>query len=90
VNRVENIQSKDNKMFVTFGTAHHHKVENKRTGKTVVFDSNCIGVIHADSYPKGRQIAFEIFGSKFCFVYFEEAFNEEEYSWATRGLIEVN
>jgi len=90
MNKIEDIQNKDGKMFVTFGTAHRHKVKNERTGKDVVLDSNCIGVIHADSYQKGRQIAFEIFGPKFCTSYFEDEFNEEEYTWATRGLIEVN
>jgi len=88
--KVEDIQDKNGKMFITFGTAHTHEVKNGRTGKNVVLNHLCVGVIHADSYEKGRMIAFETFGPKFCFSYFEDRFEEHEYGWATRGLIEVN
>ena len=72
------------KFYVTFGTAHTHKVEDK------VFDSNCVAVIDADSYAEGRGDAFNFFGPKFAFIYDEEDF---DHGWMDRyyprGFVEV-
>jgi len=50
--------------YVTFGTAHRHVIND------VVYDTDCIAVIPSKSAQEGRAKAFEYFGSKFCFEYF--------------------
>lgn len=52
--------------YLTFGQAHAHSVN----GKT--FDKDCYAAIEAPSYEKAREIAFEIFGPKWAFMYEKE------------------
>lgn len=72
------------KTYVTFGQAHTHHVN----GKT--FDCNCVAVIHHTKPEEGREIAFEVFGRNFCFVYPEEHFDFEEMEYYPRGCIDLN
>lgn len=72
------------KTFITFGQAHTHHV-NGRT-----FDCNCVAVIHHTEPEEGREIAFEVFGRKFCFEYPESIFDFDSMKFFPRGLINLN
>jgi hypothetical protein len=67
------------KTFVTFGQSHVHRVNNK------TFDKDCVAVVHGD-----RETVFELFGSKFCFEYPEEHWDESILHFFPRGYIEAN
>lgn len=69
--------------YVTFGQDHAHRVN----GKT--FDCDCVAAIQADNAADGREKAFELFDRKFCFEYFEDAFDKESMRYYPRGIIEV-
>ena len=72
------------KTYVTFGHAHTHSVN----GHTL--DKDCVAVINSESSEKGRELAFEFFGNKFCFEYPEEHFDMEKMKYFPRGTIEIN
>ena len=67
--------------YVTFGQEHVHSIN----GKT--FDKNCVAVIESDDAVSGRAKAFELFGPKFCFEYYNDM---PDMSYFPRGLVEVN
>ena len=69
--------------FVTFGQIHTHRV-NGRT-----FDCDCVAVIECTDAEDGRRKAFEYFGQKFCFTYYEEQFDHDSLRYFPRGLIHV-
>ncbi|MCR4307484.1 MAG: hypothetical protein NUV80_02910 [Candidatus Berkelbacteria bacterium] len=66
--------------YVTFGQSHAHSIG----GKT--FDKDCVAVIPSETAKEGREKAFEIFGPKFCFEYFNRL---PTMSYFPRGLIEI-
>ena len=55
------------KTYVTFGHNHTHHID----GKT--YDKDCVAVIYANDEIEGRNLAFKIFGTKFCFEYPENS-----------------
>jgi len=67
--------------FVTFGQEHVHSVN----GKT--FDKDCVAVLRAPNAGEGRSRAFEVFGTKFCFEYYNKPPNMEHFP---RGVIPVD
>lgn len=69
--------------YITFGQAHTHRVN----GKT--FDCDCVATIRAETAEAGRKEAFELFGRKFCFEYFDDAFDHTTMHYFPRGLIAV-
>jgi O-phosphoseryl-tRNA(Cys) synthetase len=71
------------KTYVTFGQDHVHRVN----GKT--FDHNCVAVIESPSSEEGRAKAFELFGPKFCFEYFDTEWDEKSMKYYPRGYMEV-
>jgi hypothetical protein len=71
------------KTYVTFGQVHVHSVN----GKT--FDKDTVAVIESESPEKGREIAFETFGDKFCFEY-PEAHWEGKMEYFPKGYVNVN
>lgn len=72
------------KVYVTFGQDHAHSVG----GKT--FDKNCVASIECKDYGHGRELAFEIFGDKWCFAYNEQNINTVDIDrFFPRGIIEV-
>jgi len=71
------------KTYVTFGQGHTHRVNNK------TFDCDCVAVIEASSSIEGREKAFEYFNGKFCFEYFDDAFDFDMLKYFPRGLIAV-
>lgn len=71
------------KTYVTFGSAHKHKINGK------FFDWNCVAVIKCKDAEHGRQLAFEYFGVKFCLEYHEDDFNANM-KYFKRGFINVN
>jgi hypothetical protein len=71
------------KTYVTFGQQHVHRVCNQ------TLDRDCVAVIECSSASDGREKAFEYFGNKFCFRYFETDFDPEIMKYFPRGLIEV-
>jgi len=72
------------KTYVTFGQEHTHRI----VGHTL--DKDCVAVITSDSAEEGRKIAFDLFGSKFCFEYPEGFFDFELMKYFPRGFIKVN
>lgn len=68
------------KTYITFGQSHTHRVN----GKTL--DCDCVAAIESASHDEGRTKAFEYFGDKFCFSYFEKA---PDMRYFPRGVIEV-
>jgi len=66
--------------YVTFGQAHTHRL----AGKT--FDKDCVAVIPSETQEEGRGKAFEYFGDKFCFEYFNK---QPEMKYFPRGLIKL-
>jgi len=72
------------KTYVTFGQIHVHSI-NGRT-----FDKDCVAVIESESAAKGRELAFQYFGKKFCFEYPENHFKMDSMEYFPRGLIKVN
>jgi hypothetical protein len=72
------------KTMVTFGQDHAHSVNG------MTFDKDCVAVINHTQPHEGRELAFEIFGNKFCFEYPEDKFNPEDMVYFPRGYIEVN
>ncbi len=71
------------KTYVTFGQEHAHSIN----GKT--FDKDCVAVIEADGPADGRRKAFEYFGPKFSFEYFEDEWDESKMAYYPRGYIPV-
>jgi len=74
------------KIFITFGQEHVHRA-NKQT-----FDKDCVAVIECQSHANGRDIAFGLFSSKWCFSYEEEEIERKEKFMAffPRGFINAN
>jgi len=71
-------------MFITFGQEHRHNIHGS------IFDKDCIAVIQCDNHNDGRIVAFECFGPKFCFSYFNSEFEFTDMKYYPRGFISVN
>jgi len=69
--------------YVTFGQIHRHEIDG------VVYDKDCVAVIHCNDPIHGRELAFEYFGNKFCFEY-PEAYWQGRMDHFPRGYIYVN
>ena len=72
------------KTYVTFGQNHTHSIN----GKTL--DKDCVAVIESPNPQRGRDIAFELFDTKFCFEYSEDHWDDSKMSYFPRGYIKVN
>lgn len=72
------------KVYVTFGQAHIHRVNDK------ILDRDSVAVIEAPTHAKGREIAFELFGDKFFTTYPEDAWRTADIQYYPRGFIGVN
>lgn len=66
------------KTFVTFGQDHIHRINGK------VFDHNCVAIVNGN-----RDDVFKIFGSKFCFEYSEDFWDDKTMKYYPRGYLEV-
>ena len=72
------------KTYVTFGQSHVHSIR----GYTI--DKDCVAVIKCNSAEEGREIAFKLFGPKFCFEYHDKKFDMNSMHFYPRGFIQVN
>ena len=73
------------KTYITFGQDHYHEIGGK------VFDRNCVAVIESGSPEEGRELAFKVFGRKFCFEYPEKYFDLKIMNdYYHRGLIPLD
>jgi hypothetical protein len=70
-----------NKLYVTFGQIHLHKVDGQ------ILDKDSIAVIDCATYDLDRLKAQELFGMKFCFTYFNSEWNPEDIRYYPRGYI---
>ena len=71
-------------LYITFGQIHVHFVNGK------IFNKDCVAAIECKSHEEGRDKAFEYFGPKFCFSYFDDEFKKEEMlKWFPIGIIHV-
>lgn len=74
------------KIYITFGQAHAHRVNNQ------TFDKDSVAEIQCKDHAHGREIAFDLFGPKFCFSYEEHEIKRKEkfMSFFPRGIIKAN
>lgn len=72
------------KMFITFGSNHRHQVGDK------LFCSDTVAVINCDNWQLGRSMAFQYFGDKWCFSYFENEWNHNQLHFFPKGYVELN
>ena len=71
------------KIYVTFGQIHRHEING------TVFDKDTVAVIECLSDHHGREIAFGVFGERFCFTFPESGWDEENMSCFPKGYVEV-
>lgn len=72
------------KTYITFGGNHRHVING------VVFDGNCVALIESDSYERGRELAFEIFGPKWSFEYPEPNYDFDHMAqFFHRGVVKL-
>ena len=71
------------KHYVTFGQIHTHSID----GKTL--DKDTVAIFEAEDQEKGRALAFEIFGDKFCFEYHEDRWDPENMMFFPKGYVEI-
>jgi hypothetical protein len=69
------------KIYITFGQCHRHTVNG------IYFDHNTVASIECGTHSEGRDIAFSIFGEKFCTSYENEIF--ESLNYYPNGIVEV-
>jgi hypothetical protein len=69
------------KIYITFGQSHKHTVNG------ILFDHNTIASIECKTHSDGRDIAFQLFGEKFCTSYENEIF--ESLHLFPKGIVEV-
>ena len=69
--------------YVTFGQSHAHIVNG------VIFDKDTVAVFDAPTAEAGREIAFKLFGPKFCFHYFGDEFDHTKLHYFPSGLVYV-
>jgi len=69
--------------YVSFGQDHVHIING------IIFDKDCVALLEDITVREGREIAFELFGKKFCFEYPEKHFKKETLKYYPRGLIKV-
>jgi len=65
--------------YLSFGQVHAHAIRG------ITFDKDCICLIEAETYMKAREIAFDTFGDKWCFLYGEKP----DMSFFPRGIIRL-
>lgn len=66
--------------YVTFGFDHVHTVNG------LTLNKDCVAAFPSSSAEEGRTHAFQLFGAKFCFEYFNKLPNMEYFP---RGVIQV-
>lgn len=71
------------KTYVTFGQQHAHEVNGKQ------FDKDTVAVIEAQSSCEGRKKAFELFDDKFCFEYYDNAWDDSKIALFAKGYVTV-
>lgn len=64
--------------YVTFGQSHAHRINN------YTIDKDCVVAFPSESAEEGRKKAFDLFGPKFCFEYFNR---QPDMSYFPRGLV---
>ena len=76
--------------LLTFGQAHSHIIGDK------FFDKDCIALIESDGADQAREIAFDYFDNKWCFIYHDnhaESFRktlENIEKHFPRGIVNLN
>jgi len=74
-----------NKIYITFGQCHIHRVNNH------VLDKDCVAVINCKDEAEGRKLAMEWFDGKFCFSYYgEKQLEKLDMRYFPRGCVEIN
>ena len=70
--------------YITFGQVHRHSINGK------YFDKDCIAAIPSRTPNEGRRKAFELFGTKFAFEYFDSEIENVKLDYYPRGIIYIN
>ena len=71
------------KTVITFGQCHKHIIGSD------ILDHDCVAVFDCDDYNHGRELAFKLFGRKFCTTYLDSEFNLDQMERYPRGMIDV-
>ena len=70
--------------YITFGFDHSHVI-----GETT-FDKDCVAMIENVTPAEGREVAFRLFGDKFCMEYPAEFFPWSSLAkYFYRGIIKI-
>lgn len=69
------------KFYITFGQGHMHKRGPK------FFDHDCVCIIKASNENIAREIAFEAFNDKWCWIH--DNIDDVKMEYYPRGLIEL-
>ena len=72
------------KTYVTFGQTHTHSVNG------ITLDKNTVAVLSAENREHGRQKAFDYFGAKFCFEYFDDQWNDDDIKYYPAGYVYID
>lgn len=72
------------KVYITFGQIHSHIVNNKKLNKDTV------GIIEANDYEQGRNLAFDWFKGKFHCCILESDWNDEDMTYYPDGYVNIN
>ena len=72
------------KHYVTFGTVHIHKVNDK------TIDCNQVARYEAVTSTQGRDKAFELFGTKFCMEYHDKEWREDHMVFFPGGYVDID
>lgn len=67
------------KTYVTFGQVHRHVING------TVFDKDCVAIVDGD-----REKVFDLFGTRFCFDYPEEHWDDSQMKYFPRGYVDVS
>lgn len=69
--------------FVTMGQSHTHSVD----GQTI--NKDCVVTFEANSEEEARAKAFELFGSKWCFLYYGAQWDPADMHYFPRGYVHI-
>lgn len=69
--------------ILTFGQAHAHEINGRK------FDKDTVARITAADYYDCREIAFDTFGKRWCFIYEEKDFDKEDLHYYKNGIVDL-
>jgi hypothetical protein len=75
-------------VFITFGQDHMHILKGIQK-EYIHIDKDTIAAIPSETEREGREIAFKLFGPKFCTSYFGETESVVSMNFFPKGITEL-